>query len=117
MLKNGKIKVLAQMAGILSAVNGGIIGTLKKLEHLDNCLMLHIHLPGIKTGSMSAEIENNYLKVQYFIELNSEIVRAKISNIVYNGLIPDFVDSSRISANFQDGRIDITMPYQGMGGC
>ena len=111
---NGKIKLLAQMAGLLSAVNGGIIGALKKMDRLDNCLKLQILLPGIDAGSIKAEIKDNFLTVQYFMEMKSEKVKTKIANIVHNEALPYFIDIRKISAHFSDGKLDITMPYNEM---
>jgi HSP20 family molecular chaperone IbpA len=111
MKRIGKIKSLAQMASIFAAVNGGIISTLKKVEKLDDGLKLQIHLPGIRVDAIKAEIRDNILTVQYFIEMNTEKIRSKIGNIVYNQTLPYFIDVNRVSANFIDSKLDITLPF------
>ena len=111
MKKNRNIKILAQMAGLLSAVNGGIIDTLKKLEKFDSYLKLRIHLPGIKASSIKAEVRDNILTVQYFLEMSSNKMRTKIANIVHNQELPHFIDVRRLSAHFSDGKLEIMMPF------
>ena len=111
MKKNRTTKILAQMAGLLSAVNGGIIDTLKKIEKFDSYLKLRIHLPGIKASSIKAEVRDNYLTVQYLLELSSNKISTKITNIVHNQELPHFIDVRRLSAHFANGKLDITMPF------
>jgi len=111
MRKFEKMKAMAQMASVFSAINGGIIGTIKKLEQLDDCLKLCIHLPGINVNSIRAEIKNNYLTVQYFIEMNTEKIKSKVGNIVHTQALPYFIDVNKVSAHFSEGKLDITMPF------
>ena len=99
------------MAGLLSAVNGGIIDTIKKLEWFDNCMKLHIRLPGVKANSIKAEVKDNQLTVLYFIESNSEKIRMKIANIVHTQTLPHFVDIRRLTAHFANGILDVTIPF------
>jgi len=111
MKKDRTTRILAQMAGLLSPVSGGIIDTFKKLEKFDNYLKLRIHLPGIKASSIKAEVRDNILTVQYLLEMSSEKVRTKIVNIVHNQELPHFIDVRRLSAHFSNGKLDIMMPY------
>ena len=111
MKKHMTSKILAQMAGLLSAMNGGIIDTLKKLEKFDSYLKLRIHLPGIKASSIKAEVRDNFLTVQYLLEMSSDKMRTKITNIVHNQELPHFIDVRRLSAHFANGKLDITMPF------
>ena len=108
---NKTIRIIAQMAGLLSAVNGGIIEAIKKLEWSDNCMKLHIQLPGIGANSIKAEVRDNKLTVLYFIETRVDQMRMKIANIVHTQTIPYFVDIKKLSAYFSNGKLDITMPF------
>ena len=108
---NKTTKIIAQMASLLSIVNGGIIEAIKKLEWTENSMKLRIQLPGIHAESVKAEVHDNKLTVLYFIESNVDKMRMKIANIVHTQTIPYFVDIKRLTANFSNGILDITMPF------
>ena len=111
MKKSRTTKILAQMASLLSGVNGGIIDTLKRLDKFDNYLKLRIYLPGIKASAIKAEVRDNFLTVQYFLEMSSNKFKTRIVNTVHQQEIPHFIDVKRLSANFTNGKLDITMPF------
>ncbi|NNF22974.1 MAG: hypothetical protein HKN67_13630 [Saprospiraceae bacterium] len=111
MKKNKTTRILAQMAGLLSPITGGIVETFKKLEKFDSYLKLRIHMPGIKASSIKAEVKDNILTVQYFLEMSSNKMRTKIVNIVHNQELPHFIDVRRLSAHFSEGNLDIMMPF------
>ena len=108
---NRTTKIIAQMASLLSIVNGGIIEAIKKLEWRENYMKLHIQLPGVHAESIKAEVRDNNHTVLYFIESKANNLRMKIANIVHTQTIPYFVDIKRLTAHFSNGKLDITMPF------
>ena len=111
MKEKSEVKSLAQMANMMATLNGGIVGSFKKLLKLEDCLKLEVSLPGISTDAVRAEVKDNHLIVRYMVDINSRNLRVKISNVVYNEPLPYFVDITRLSAKFSSGKLDITMPY------
>ena len=109
------VKNLAQIANLMATLNGGIVGSKKKLLKFQDCLKLEVHLPGIRANAVKAEIKGNRLIVQYLVDVNSSNLRARISNIVYNKPIPYFVDIASLTTKFTKGKLEITMPFNQLG--
>ena len=111
MKENSAVKNLAQIANLMATLNGGIVGSMKKLLKFKDCLKLEVHLPGISAKAVKAEVKGNHLIVQYMVDVNSNNLKARISNVVFNQPLPYFVDITRLKTKFVAGKLDIIMPF------
>ena len=100
-------KNLAQTAYVMNVLDGGIAMPLVSFNKEQNEYVYIFHLPGVEPDDFNVEIDNKSLFVYHKISFDETAIPHLLNRII----IPGDVDYDLISAEFEDGRLKIVMPF------
>jgi HSP20 family molecular chaperone IbpA len=106
-----KFKDLMTSVDVLNTMYGGISEPYLSLQEEESGRELRVRVPGIAKESLQVEIEDNALSVFYLIPLVSERKLIHMPQVVYNQIVPYFIDVSQITAAFEDDELVVQLPF------
>jgi hypothetical protein len=106
-----KFKDLMTSVDVLNTMYGGISEPYLSLREEEHGRELRVRVPGVKRESLQVEIDDNALSVFYLIPLISDGKLVHMPQVVYNQVVPYFIDVTQISAAFEDNELVIQLPF------
>ncbi|MEL7006772.1 MAG: Hsp20/alpha crystallin family protein, partial [Bacteroidota bacterium] len=100
-------KNLAQTAYVMNVLDGGIAMPLVSFDKQKKEYIYLFKLPGVEPDDFSVEIDNQNLFVYHRISFDEVAIPHLLNRII----IPADVDYDLISAEFEDGKLKIVMPF------
>lgn len=101
---------ILKVVDTLNTINGGMSSPTFKLNKFDDSCELLVKAPGISAEALRVEVVEDKLMIYHLLDLgnpNAEI----IPNILKVVPIPDEVDLSKITAEYEDKLLIIDMPF------
>ena len=109
-----KLKEFILTSDILNTINGGMSLPIVKVKENWEGYNIHVEVPGVKKESFRVEINDNLLSIYHIIDLPVSLYNEmgiSVPNIIRNVSIPYNVDIKRISATYEDGALNVLMPF------
>ena len=96
---------------VLNTLNGGVVEPRVVLSQHPEYRQVELTVPGIPHDRVKAEIHNNQLTIYYYQQVSASGRPIRMPRVVYNKQIPYFIDSARISANFEEDKLVVRLPF------
>lgn len=101
---------ILKVVDTLNTMNGGMSSPTFKLEKLEDQYLLQVKAPGVSPEAMRVEIVEDKLLLYHLIDLGNPDIEV-VPNILKVMPIPELVELNKISAEFEDKRLYISMPF------
>lgn len=80
--------------------------------HQDNLgRQIRLRIPGIEKESIRVEVHNNTLSIFYFIPVVSNSTLIQMPCLVYNKVIPYFIDTTKIHSHMEAQQVVVELPF------
>lgn len=96
---------------VLNTLNGGHVEARVQLQHKPEWREIRVCVPGIDRDQIKVEIHNNFLMVFFTHQLQLAAQRIEVPRVVYNKVIPYFIDADRIEAAFEGQQLVVRLPF------
>jgi HSP20 family molecular chaperone IbpA len=96
---------------VLNTLNGGVVEPRVALSQHADYRQVALHVPSIPHDRVKAEIHNNQLTIYYYQQVLANGRPIRMPRVVYNKQIPYFIDSAKISANFEEDKLVVRLPF------
>jgi len=106
-----KFEDLVTSIDILNTINGGISEPFLSIRQKPASQEIRIRVPGVDRKILQAEIKNNNLSVFYLIPIISNSKTIYMPQVVYNQVIPYFVEINEIKAVYEELEFVIKLPF------
>lgn len=107
---NKWITNILKVVDTMNTLNGGISSPSFKLQKYDDRYEYMVRAPGISPESLRVEVIENKIMIYHLLEIGSE-EKELIPNILKVYKVPEEVDLSSISAEYEEKYLIITMPF------
>ncbi len=104
-------KELLTSIDVLNTLNGGTIEPEVYLSQHPEYRQVELLAPSVPHDQIKAEIHNNQLTIYYNLHVQSEGRLIRMPKVVYNKQIPYFIDSKKISAEFEGSALVVKLPF------
>ena len=115
-MKNDLKEYVAQI-NWMSTITGGVSMTAISVEHDTQKLVIHLSAPGVEPESFHIFVKNDKLTIHSFLPESlerfletKEETPVPIFQRVFD--IPAFVDSEHIQAIYENGQINVHLPFR-----
>lgn len=102
---------IIQSIDIANTLQGGLSEPIVKLSQHQEYRQIELKVPGVTEERMHVKIDNNQLVVYFERKIESRGAVIFVPYIVYNKLIPYFIDAKNIRAQFSEGVLIVQLPY------
>ncbi len=96
---------------VLNTIGGGVTEPRLSLKQFQGHREIRLKVPGVSEDNLKVEIRNGTLSVFHIVLVQSDGTPMTLPKVVYNNAIPYFVDTTRISATYEDGFLIVTLPF------
>ena len=104
-------KELITHIDVMNTLNGGVTEPALRIHHFVSYREITLRVPGIPQEHIKMEINNNKLTVYYFTILKSQDMEFPFPKVVYDKVIPYFVDIHNITVREENSSMIIHLPY------
>ncbi len=102
---------IIQSIDIANTLQGGLSEPIVKLSQHQEYRQIELKVPGVTEERMHVKIDNNQLVVYFERKIESRGAVIFVPYIVYNKLIPYFIEAKNIRAQFSEGVLIVQLPY------
>ena len=106
-----KLKDLMTSVDVLNTIYGGISEPSLSIQEKETTRELHVRVPGINRESLQVEIQDNALSVFYLIPIVCNRRLVHMPQVIYNQVVPYFIDANLITASFEDNELVVQLPF------
>jgi HSP20 family molecular chaperone IbpA len=101
----------------MNTINGGASAPRIHTEKTDKAYTVTAQIPGVIGEEVHVDIENNVLQIFHDITCERDNEESFcFPRTVFKQYIPYDVDIDNISAQFQDGTLEVSMPFNDFAG-
>lgn len=104
-------KELITHIDVMNTLNGGTSEPSVRLQQFDSYREITLRIPGITQDHIKVEINNNKLTVYYFTVMKSQNLEFPVPKVLYDKVIPYFVDIHNITVRNEEGSLVIQLPF------
>jgi HSP20 family molecular chaperone IbpA len=108
---NKQYKDLLTSVDVLNTLHGGVSQASVALRQLASSREICVKVPGINREALQVEVNNDKLSVFYLIPIESNGKMIYMPQVVYNKVIPYFIDISEINASYEGDELIVQLPY------
>ncbi len=102
---------IIQTIDIANTLNGGVAQPTMGLTKFADHHQLELKVPGVSESNLHVKVVNNRLLVFYEHPIATRGVVLPIPRIAYDNLLPHFIDTENISAQFSAGTLWVHLPF------
>jgi hypothetical protein len=106
-----KFEDLVTSIDILNTINGGISEPFLSIRQQADGREVRIRVPGIDRERLKVEIINNKLSVFYLIPILSDNKMIHMPQVIYNLIIPYFIEVSGIKGVYEGSELVVKLPF------
>ncbi len=106
-----KFKEFINTIDILNTLHGGVSEPLLSLTELADGREIRVRIPGVDREALKVEIVNHKLSVFYLIPVLTNGQLMQMPQVVYNKMIPYFIDANGIAATYDDHELIVHLPF------
>ncbi|UII19295.1 Hsp20/alpha crystallin family protein [Fulvivirga ligni] len=110
------VRKVLQSADIMNTFNGGTASPQTHVKKLKDSKIIYARVPGVSPEELRVEVINGNLIVYHnvnFDTLNSDV---EVPHVVTTTTLDANIDRMGIQADYQNGILKITLPYNNMEG-
>jgi len=96
---------------VMNTLNGGRTEPIVKLSQTKNYREVTVRIPGIDSGSIEVEVNDNLVAIYYTMNIQAVDKLVKLPYSVYNRKQPYFIDVSKIQAQVRAGELVVKLPF------
>ena len=104
-------KELITHIDVMNTLNGGTSEPSVRLQQFATHREITLRVPGVSQEQIKMEINKNKLTVYYFTVLKSQEMEFPVPKVLYDKVIPYFVDIPNITVREDEGALVITLPF------
>lgn len=109
--KNNKFLELLTSVDVLNTLNGGISESQISYHQSESGREIRLYIPGISMKKVQVEVHNNTLSIFYFIPVVSAGESIQMPQLIYNKVVPYFIDINKIGSHGEGNELVVTMPF------
>lgn len=100
-------------ANMLNTLTGGVSEPQISLIKQHNAYMVHVKVPGVPADSLKIDVVDNMLVISQQLEhpATEQKCAETYPRIVFNKVIPFFVEVENITAVYDHNRLEICLPF------
>jgi len=110
-MKKNKFLDLLTSVDVLNTLNGGISEAQIAYHQEENGREIRVYIPGVDMKTVQVEVHNNTLSVFYFIPVVSDGKPIQMPQLIYNKVVPYFIEIGKISSHSEDRELVVTLPF------
>lgn len=111
MKKNNNYLDLATSIDVLNTLNGGVTEPKVDSEENETYRVVRLKVAGVDKEHIHVEVHNNTLTIYFYILVTSGDKLIQVPQIVYNKVVPYFIDINKITATFEEHDLVVKLPF------
>src|SRR5690348_3433140 len=110
-MKKREFVDLLTSVDVLNTIHGGASEPQIDLQQDNLGRQIWLRIPGIDKESIRVEVHNNTLSIFYFIPVVSNNILIQMPCLVYNKVIPYFIDAQKINSHVENSHVVVELPF------
>jgi len=100
----------------MNTINGGISKPVVKITKEDKHYSVVVKVPGVNGEELKVDIQDNMLQVFHVISGDPDSDLPHFPRIILQQYIPHDVNIKRVTAQYADGKLWVTLPFNDLSG-
>ena len=110
-MKKRELLDLLTSVDVLNTIHGGTSEPQIDLSQDNLGRQIRLRIPGIPKEGIRVEVHNNTLSIFYFIPVESNSTVIQMPCLVYNKVIPYFIDTTKINSHMEGEQVVVELPF------